>query len=160
MSATDGAVWTVQELSAEGPGFTWPHGTRALIAERKRVQEMQVLQRQIAQGAFYNRTDPGIFKCPLSYEEAFVGSDMARIGLMDRLRMHYNSDWKCDAKDVQREFFFRKREADKLFEKRIEDLMLLQALTGELMPETLELVGRCTDFAQVMRCMLDAKGAW
>jgi hypothetical protein len=101
MSATDGAVWTVQELSAEGPGFTWPHGTRELIAERKRVQEMQVLQRQIAHGAFYNRTDPGIFKCPLSYEEAFVGSDTARIGLMDRLRMHYNSEWKCDVKDAR-----------------------------------------------------------
>jgi hypothetical protein len=89
-----------------------------------------------------------------------VGSDAARIGLMDRLRMHYNEEWKCDAKDVQREFLFYKSEADKLFDKHIEDLMLLQALTGELMPETLELVGRCTDFAQVMRCMLDAKGAW
>jgi hypothetical protein len=73
MSSTDGAVWTVQMLSTEGPVYNWPHGTRALISERKRVQEMQVLQRLFEHGLFVNRTDPGIFKCPLSYEEAFGG---------------------------------------------------------------------------------------
>jgi len=175
MTATDGVVWTVQELSAEGPTYNWPYGTRALIAERKRVQEIECLRGAFVYGHFVNHTDPNIFKFPMSYEEAFVGSDTERIALMDRLRTYYNFNWKRDAtacaqprpgcgmlglaglQQFEDKLRSMKREADQLFAKRIEDVLLLQGLTEELMPETRELIKRCTDFQQLLRCMLDAK---
>jgi hypothetical protein len=156
MSATDGAVWTEQVLSVEGPTYKWPYGTRALIAERKRVQEIESLRNVFMYGLRGNYPGPNIFTFPMSYEEAFVSSDTQRIVLMNRLRKYYNFNWKCDAKHFQGQFPARKMEADELFTKRIEDVLLLQGLTEELKPETLELVKRCTDFQQLLRCMLDA----
>jgi len=150
-------VWSVQELSSEGPVYNWPYGARALIAERKRVQEIQSLRNVFMCGKKGNYNDPNIFTFPMSYEESFVSSDTERIALMDRLRTYYNFNWKRDAKHFQSSFPARKMEADELFTKRIEDLLLLQGLTEELKPETLELVKRCTDFEQLLRCMLDAK---
>lgn len=172
MNATDGDAWTEQVLS-EGTNYNWPWGTRALIAERKRVQDIQVLQGLFEYGLYVNHTDPGIFKCPLSFEEAFVSSDTQRIALMNRLRFYYNINWERDATERARrghhgnicsteelfkqQFCAMKREADKLFKKHIEDLLLLQALTEELMPETRELIKHCTSFEELLRCMLDAK---
>jgi hypothetical protein len=152
-------VWSVQELSSEGPVYNWPYGARALIAERKRVQEIQSLRNVFMYGLRGNYPGPNIFTFPMFYAEAFVGSDADRIGLMDRLRVYYNANWKRDAtaNHFQGQFSARKMEADELFTKRIEDLLLLQGLTEELKPETLELVKRCTDFEQLLRCMLDAK---
>ena len=49
-----------------------------------------------------------------------------------------------------------KREADGLFTKRIEDVLLLQGLTEEIKPETLELIKRCKNHEELARCMLDA----
>jgi hypothetical protein len=171
MTATDGDVWTVQVLSVEGHTYNWPYGTRALIAERKRVQEIEGLRGAFVYGHFVNKTNPHIFTFPLSFEEAFVSSDTQRIAVMDRLRTYYNFNWKRDATarvqprpgfgmpGVAGEEQLRsmKREADELFAKRIEDVLLLQGLTEELKPETRELVKRCTDFKQLLRCMLDAK---
>ena len=170
MNATDGDVWTEQVLS-EGTNYNWSWGTRALITERKRVQDIQVLQGLFEYGLYVNHTDPSIFKCPLSFEEAFVSSDTQRIALMNRLRFYYNINWERDATEqtrrgfknglnlihFQQQFCAMKREADKLFAKHIDDLLLLQALTEELMPETRELVKRCTSFEELLRCMLDAK---
>ena len=157
MSVTDGDVWTEQVLSAEGADYNWPWGTRALIAERKRVQEIQVLQRLFEYGLFVNHTDPSIFKCPLSFEEAFVSTDNQRIALMNRLCTYYNFNWQRDAKHGRNgDFMHLKREADKLFAKHIEDLLLLQGLTEELMPETRELIKRCTGFQDLLNCMLYA----
>ncbi len=170
MTATDGDVWTEQVLSGKGPTYNWPYGTRALIAERKRVEEMRGLHHLFVYGTWVNHINPNIFKCPLSFEECFVRSDTQRITLMDRLRTYYNFNWKRDATErmgllsrnqqgdyYKRQFRSMKREADQLFAKRIEDVLLLQGLTEELKPETLELVKRCTDFQQLLRCMLDAK---
>jgi len=175
MTATDGDVWTVQELSAEGLVYNWPYGTRALIAERKRVKEIQSLQFLFGYGQMNPCTHEHIFTCPLSFEEAFVTSDTQRIALMDRLRTYYNFNWKRDAtarvqprpgfgmpglaglQQFEEQLRSMKREADELFAKRIEDVLLLQGLTEELKPETRELVKRCTDFKQLLRCMLDAK---
>jgi hypothetical protein len=156
MTATDG-VWTEQVLSVEGPTYKWPYGARALIAERKRVQEIQSLRNVFMYGKMGNYGAPDIFTFPMSYEESFVSSDTERIGLMNRLRTYYNFNWKRDAKQFQSSFPARKMEADELFTKRIEDVLLLQGLTEELMPETRELINRCTDFEQLLRCMLDAK---
>ena len=157
MTATDSAVWTEQVLSVEGHKYKWPYGARALIAERKRVQEIQRLSHMFIYGLRGNYNEPNIFTFPMFYAEAFVGSDTERIGLMNHLRTFYNGNWKRDAKNFQGQFPARKMEADELFTKRIEDVLLLQGLTEELMPETRELIKRCTDFEQLLRCMLDAK---
>lgn len=114
----------------------------------------------------------GIFTVPLSFHEAFVGSDAERITLMDRVRTYYNFNWKRDAKaEAQRincpvgpkrvdmqsgRIAELKREADGLFTKRIEDVLLLQGLTEELKPETRELIKRCESHEELARCMLDA----
>lgn len=158
--------WPVMVLD-EGAVYCWPYGMRALIAERKRVQEIECLRHGFAYGQFVNHTDPNIFKFPLSFEEAFVRSDTERIAMMDRLCVYCNFNWKRDAMgvgvkvkalhDYEQKFLNLKREADTLFNKRIEDVLLLQALTEELMPETRDLVKRCVDFQQLKRCMLYAK---
>ena len=152
-------VWTEQMLSVEGPTYNWPYGTRALIVERKRVQQIETLRNVFMHGLGGNDSNPNIFTFPMSYEEAFVGSDTERIALMDRLRTYYNFNWKRDAtnKNLQGQSSIGKMVADDLFNKRIENVLLLQGLTEQLKPETLELVKRCTDFQQLLRCMLDAK---
>jgi hypothetical protein len=53
-------------------------------------------------------------------------------------------------------FFELKSHADDIFKKCMENLLLLQALTEELKPETRELAQHCTSFEQLDRCMLDA----
>ena len=161
------AEWTVTAF--EGASHRWPHGTRALMADRKRVQEIQWLQSLFEHGLFMNHTDAGIFKCPLSFEEAFVSSDAERIALIARLHTCYNLNWKREATELtaraqpiivhnnEQQILGLKREADKLFAKYIEDVVLLQALTEELRPETRELINDCTDFQQLLRRMLHAK---
>jgi hypothetical protein len=164
--------WTVHATTGVD-GYNWPYGIRALIAERKRVHEIECLRSVFEYGHFVSQTDPNIFKFPLSYEEAFVRSDTQRIALMDRLCVYSNFNWKRDAMaragprpgvtpeyqqhQFQHQFRPLKMEAEQLFVKRTEDLLLLQGLTEELKPETLELVKRCMDFQQLKRCMLYAK---
>lgn len=166
MTATDGDVWTVQVLSAEGPVYNWPYGTRALIAERKRVLEIESLRHLFEYGKMVNPyTHDCIFTFPMSFKDSYVHSDVERIALIHRMHTYYNFNWKCDATARARlgnglnEELFRalKREADELLAKRIEDVLLLQGLTEELKPETLELANRCTSFQKLFRCMLDAK---
>ena len=162
-------VWTAQVLSGAAADYRWPHGTRALIAERKRVEEIQALCAVMAYGHFVDHKEVSIYTFPVSFEEAFVGSDADRIMLTDSLRTYYNVNWKRDATDrvakltrnvgdeyLQHQCRAVKHEADTLFDKNVERVMLLQALTEELMPETRELVRRCTSFEDLLRCMLDA----
>ena len=162
-------VWTAQVLSGAAGDYRWPHGTRALIEERKRVQEMQALRAVLVHGRFVDHNAENIFIFPVSFEEAFVGSDAQRIALTDRLRTYYNFNWKRDAtargsklcgkageEYLLQQYRSVKRDADELFDKHVERVLLLQALTEELMPETRELVRRCTSFEDLLRCMLDA----
>jgi len=179
MAATDGDAceWTVQVLSADGGAYRWPYGARALTAERKRVQEIESLRFMFTYGMHRNGGHdvlPNLFTLPMSFEEAFVHSDAERIALMDRVRVYYNFNWKRDAtaaahprlghqftagqqEHFKQQFRYLKNEADQIFEKRIHDVLLLQGLTEELMPETLELAERCTSTAELLRCMLDGK---
>lgn len=162
-------VWTAQVLSGAAADYRWPHGPRALIGERKRVQEMQALCAVMAYGRFVDHDKPTIYKFPVSFEEAFVGSDADRIMLTDDLRTHYNSNWKRDATarvskicgNVGNEYLLQQcravtREADELFDKHVERVLLLHSLTEELKPETRELAQRCKSFEDLLRCMLDA----
>lgn len=176
-TAGDECDWTVQVMSADGSDYSWPYGIRALIAERKRVQEIEGMRWRFTYG--YHRGGghdvcTNLFTFPMSFEESFVRSDGERIMMMDRVRAYYNFNWKRDATadahprlgnaftaDQQEHFKQRframKREAEQLYEKRIDDVLLLQGLTEELMPETLELAKRCTSSAELLRSMLDAK---
>ena len=175
--------WPMKALSTQVARYAWRHGASELIRERERVAKIDFLRGPFAYG--YNVNHPVslnyIFTVPLSFHEAFVGSDAERITVMDRVRTYYNFNWKRDAKaEVQKRrdatargqgrgtfctaqeqaFDLRlqelKREADGVFKKRIDDVLVLQALTEELKPETLELVKRCKSHEQLVRCMLDA----
>ena len=185
--------WPTKVLSTKVALYPWPHGMPALIAERQNVARIEALRLNFERGQLVN---PGksigsatrIFTMPLSFNEAFVGSDMQRIKLMDIVRNYMNFEWKCDAKaeiqlsrkaskkadgsritspvyhevrewEFERQFGTLLRDAEELFGKRIEDVILLQGLTQELKPETLELIKRCKSHEQLVRCMLDAKYA-
>jgi hypothetical protein len=134
------------------------------------VQELQALHAALVHGQVGNPyTDQRIFTFPMFFAEAFVSSDADRIGLMDRLRIYYNGNWKRDAtalvekaagnvgdEYLQQQCRAVKSAVDEFFDKTVERLLLLQALTEELIPETRELVQRCTTFEDLLRCMLDA----
>lgn len=167
--------WPGKLLSVEDLEYSWPHGTRALIAERQRVREVAALQAGFHRGHWVSH-DPlqNYFKLDMSYEEAFVGCDAERIALKDRVTTYYNCDWKRDATarvqvrlangpslgftDGQQQLFAQHlREADTRFSQLMEDLLLLQGLTSELKPQTRELIKRCTSHGQLLACMLNAK---
>jgi hypothetical protein len=175
MDATD--EWPAQVLSGDDAAFPWPHGAAALIAERKRVQDIEGLRSTAEYG--YRRGGahdlrPNLFTFPMSLHEALVRSDTERIAMQDRVRGHYNDGWKQEATaegtprlahamssgqldHFKQQFRFMKNYAREIFAKRIDDATFLQALTAELKPETLELAERCTGTAELLRRMLDAK---
>lgn len=179
MAATDGDAceWTTQVLSADGGLFRFPYGARALIVERKRVQEIESLRWRFTFG--YHRgggydVRPNLFTFPMTFEEAFIHSDDERIAMTDRVCAYHNFNWKRDVtadahprlgnqftageqEHFKQQFRAMKNVADQLFAKHIDDVLLLQGLTEELMPETLELVKRCTSTAELLRCMLCAR---
>jgi hypothetical protein len=164
-------VWPAKVLSSRTARYPWRYGTRALMAERERVAQIESLRFVFGWGYATNphQAMDRIFTVPLSFEEAFVGSDTERIKLMDRVRTYYNWNWKRDATvqaqkrdNIQSHLGSQieqlKREADGLFTRRIEDVLVLQGLTEELKPETRELIKRCVSHEQLLRCMLDAQG--
>jgi hypothetical protein len=172
--------WPAKVLSIKVARFAWSFGIRALMAERERVGKFESLRFVFGWGYMANQTMDRIFTVPLSFQESFVGSHAERIALIDRVRTHYNFNWKRDAKafvqhsrngtargrgvaccagqgcPFEAQLENLKREADRLFSQRIEDLFVLQGLTEELKPETRELIKRCSSHEQLARCMLDA----
>ena len=167
--------WPGKLLSVEDLEYSFPHGTRALIAERQSVREVAALQAGFHRGHWVSH-DPlrNYFKVDMSYEEAFVGCDADRIALKDRVTTYYNCDWEREATarvqvrlangsplnftDGQQQHFAQLlREADKRFSELMDDLLLMQGLTSELKPQTRELIKRCTSHGQLLECMLNAK---
>ena len=177
MDATD--EWPEEALSAPDAAFLWPHGPAALIAELKRVQDIEAVRATAEYG--YHRggghdVRPGIFKFTMTLQEALVRSDAERIAMQNRVREHYNLNWNRDAKadatprlgnaftagqleHFTQQFRFLRNYADEMFAKRIADMTRLQAMTAELKPETLELADGCTGTADLLRRMLDAMDA-
>lgn len=168
--------WATKVLSSRTARYPWKYGTRALMAERERVAQIETLRFVFGWGYIHNqyKAMDRLFTVPLSFQEAFVDSDTERIKLMDRVRTYYNFNWKRDATNELRSLNFPphsekrviaesnliavlKREADGLFKRRMEDVLVLQGLTEELKPETRELIRRCMSHEQLLRCMLDAK---
>jgi hypothetical protein len=147
--------WPVKLASAEGLAFSWPYGIRALIAERERLQQIEDFRGHFFRYGYLVRANPHeyIFKVPLSFEEALVGSATQRITLMDRVRTYHNYDWKREAAATAQNLTGT---AEQRFVALMQNLLVLQGLTDELKPETLELCKRCTSTDEVCLCMLNA----
>jgi len=173
MSSTE-PEWPVQTLSATGTPYPWPYGARMLISERELVAHMHNLSGTFKAGHILNQYvgDHRIFTVPFAFDDAFIDSSDQRVILMDRVRTFYNFNWKrdimtyitcnnakgCNTMDFGPGslFFTLKRHADDIFKKFMGNLLLLQALTEELKPETRAMAQHCTSFEQLDRCILDA----
>jgi hypothetical protein len=158
MSTSDG--WPVKAMSTEYLQFPWPYGARELIAERAKVQKVLQLSAQMTHGWFPGGHYEPVFKFPMSFQEGFVRCDAQRITLMDRVRTHYNFNWK---RDVSQNAHARTPSEgstpyDRQYAKLIEILLELQALTEELKPETMLLMEMCKSAHELQQTMLNARG--
>ncbi len=178
MSSTHGSLpkWPVKVLSnvlwGDGsvppPSYRWSYGTRKLIAEQERVREIERLRGMFLNGLVLNPyTNEGILKVPLSFQESFVGTDVERITLMDRVRSHYNYHWRREvASQVEKVISNPDMKSKVLdnwgavahtrFDILMQTLHDLQALVEELKSETRELIKCCESHEQLVRCMMDA----
>ena len=176
------ALVCVPELPAREKNvqsFAWGYGARELIAERKRVSEILALRAKV-ECVLVDHTLNGFCGMPVSFHEAFVGSNAERARLMERLDMLYDTQWKSDivalhlqsfpeARDVRGSWSLESRRAqwgDQIakgphyniakgkFAEHRESLLQMQALCEELKPETCELVKCCTHSEQLELSML------
>ena len=157
MSTNDG--WTVKAMSTAYLQFPWPYGARELMTERAKVQKVLDLSGQMNYGWSPGGNCEPVFKFPMSFHEGFVRSDAQRITLMDRVRTHYNFNWK---RDVSQSAHARTPSEgstpyDRHYAKVIDILIELQALTEELKPETLALIATCTSAHELQQAMLNAR---
>ena len=120
---------------------------------------------------------------PCSFHEAFITSDDGRALHMHNLHRLYNEHWQksvveshlvdfpkkddgsCDILAAEDRFdadvakwavdmVLYYKVARSSFEQHQQRLLLMQALTQELQPETRELISRCSSFEMLDRCML------
>ncbi len=155
MSTPDG--WPVKHMSTHYHEWPWPYGARELIAERAKVKKVLELRGQMNCGWFPGGHYEPVFKVPLSFDESFVRSDAERIKLIDRVRTHYNFNWK---RDVSQNPHFMSPDGgmtpyDRQYDKLIEIVLELHALTEELKPETLALVKCCGTLDMLQQSMLN-----
>jgi hypothetical protein len=148
-------------MCSDYPEYPWPYGARALIAEREKVAKVLELTMLMNHGWRYGGNFENIFKVPLSFQEGFVRNDTERITLIDRVRMYHNFNWK---RDVCAHAHPQVNSADggitkseKHYNKLIDNLIEMQALTEELKPETLALVATCTSAHELHQAMLNAR---
>lgn len=156
MSGSDG--WPVKLMCSDYPGYRWPYGTRALIAERERVRKVIELSARMNYGFHLGGNQEPVFKVPLSFHEGFVSNDNERLKLIDRVRTYHNFNWK-------QEVFHRPSinspdagitKSEKHYATLINNLLEMQALTEELKIETLALVVSCTNAHELEQAMLNA----
>ena len=154
--------------------FTWPHGTRELIAERKRILEIMALRVKVEKPVDWNG-NPTNTGYPLSFQDAFIRNDNNFTWLM--LDLQGFRDWrKLAVRENLASFpdgpsgtaeLKKKRQADwcasmnvvygrteVLLQQSVNNLLEIQALCSELKPETLALVKRCSSYEQLDRSML------
>ena len=147
--------WPAKLMSSEYPAYTWPHGARALQAERVKVQKVLDLSAGMSNGKCPGRTiDNVVFKVPLGFHEGFVRNDTERITLIDRVRTYHNFNWK---RDVRARPCIQPFEVELTYHKVIDNLLELQAITEELKPETLVLVASCASANELQQAMLNAR---
>jgi len=168
MVAMDSVEWPQKVLPTRDDTiqeFSWTLGARELVAEMKRVSQILALRAKLEKP-----TDlKDYLAFPMSFKEAFIDSDAMRIGLIDRLHISFNTNWKRDVvslilgrsphgtkawfEDVKASY----KHAVSIFVMNHENLLLMQALHEELKPETRDLIRRCTSHKQVERSMLAMK---
>jgi hypothetical protein len=166
--AMDSVEWPQKVLPTRDDAiqeFSWKFGARELVAEMKRVSQILALRAKLEKP-----TDlKDYLAFPMSFKEAFIDSDAMRIGLIDRLHISFNTNWKRDVvslilgrsphgtkawcEDVKASY----KHAVSIFVMNHENLLLMQALHEELKPETRDLIRRCTSHKQVERSMLAMK---
>jgi hypothetical protein len=158
MNASDG--WPVKPMSTYYHEMPWPYGARELIAERAKVKKVLDLSAQMNYGWFPGGHYESVFKVPLAFHEGFVHNDDQRIALMDRVRTHYNFNWK---RDVSQNAHARvpgdggTMSYDRHYEKVIEIVLELQALSEQLKPETRCLIAACASAHELQQAMLNAR---
>ena len=134
--------------------FSWPHGTRELIVERKRVHDILALNAKVKQP-----TDrQGYLGMDIPFEEAFIDSHDLRVELTDRLHTHYNANWKADIVSMHKcqpqNLFGAYHHAQGIVHATRDNLLEMQALYEDLRPETHALIKCCTSPMQLDKSML------
>jgi hypothetical protein len=168
MVAMDSVEWPQKVLPTRDDTiqeFSWTLGARELVAEMKRVSQILALRAKLEKPC--DLKDYLAFH--VTFKEAFIDSDAMRNGLVDRLHISFNTNWKRDVvslilgrspygtkawfEDVKASY----KHAVSIFVMNHENLLLMQALHEELKPETRDLVRRCTSHKQIERSMLAMK---
>ena len=156
MSGSDG--WPVKLMCSDYPGYPWPYGARALIAERERVGKVIELSARMNYGFHLGGNQEPVFKVPLSFHEGFVSNDNERLKLIDRVRTYHNFNWKRDTSGTRiNQMDGGMTPAERHYNKLIDNLLEMQALTEELKVETLALVVSCTNAHELQQAMLNAR---
>jgi hypothetical protein len=149
--------WPVKLMSTEYSAYPWPYGARALIAERANVGKVLELSAQMRYGWAYG-PQPVVFQVPLSFHEGFVSNDNERLKLIDRVRTYHNFNWKRDTSGTRiNQMDGGMTPAERHYNKLINNLLEMQALTEELKIETLALVVSCTNAHELQQAMLNAR---
>jgi hypothetical protein len=150
--------WPLHVKPPTGPEYPWPYDVEKLIAERELVQHMANVCASFEKG--YRVKDKRIFTVPFTFDDCFIESHCERVILEERVRHFHNTEWRRDATTLAHarpDFFMDlKTNAGHIFERLMENVMLLHALTEKLKPETRTLAGHCQNFAQLHRFMRNA----
>ena len=151
--------WPVKPMSCDYRVYVFPYGARALMAERGKVQKVLNLSAQMKNGWFPGGHYEPVFKVPLGFHEGFVRNDSERMTLIDRVRTHYNFNWK---RDFSENPYIRQSDGgitqyDRHYATLIDILIELQAITEELKPETLALIASCASANELQQAMLNAR---
>ena len=151
--------------------FTWAYGARELLAERKRVREIETLRMKVEKPL-----DVDGWGVPMGFQESFIDSPEARRTFMDKVQLYRETLWRRDVvkKSLDR-FPFKKGTTDMAmrewcatiknsytiatlaFPGIMERLLEMQALCEELKPETLALARRCSSHEELEHSMLWAQ---
>lgn len=151
--------WPVKRMSGDYLAFAFPYGARALMAERGKVQKVFNLSAQMKNGWFPGGNHEPVFKVPLGFHEGFVRNDTERITLTNRVRTHYNFNWKRDFSENPyiRQSVDGITQYDRHYAALIDILIELQAITEELKPETLALIASCASANELQQAILNAR---
>lgn len=132
--------------------FSWPHGARELILERKRVRDILLLRAKVKQP-----TDMlGYLGIDIPFHEAFIDSHGLRVELTDRLHTHFNANAKAEIVCMHEKLHLLAayNHAKAIVQGTRENLLEMQALYEDLRPETQALIKRCTSPVQLDKSML------
>jgi hypothetical protein len=170
MAMSVAPAWPVVAESVQP--FTFPYGARELLAERKRVREIENLRVKVEKPFDCNNVQ-SIWGVPMSFQESFIDSHEARLRFMDKAELYRETLWRRDVvKRTLDRFPLKNGTADRamlewcetiknshntakaIFPGIMERLLEMQALCEELKPETLELARRCSSQEELYRSMI------